>query len=459
MSRRNSKLNITGLPGLRILAVLATPLVVTIGGCQATDSRAAHSEVSDEISNRFAAGLGDENPAEQTPVPSLPPDVSLEDGITEDESVAVALWNNAALYETLAELGVSKAQLLDAQLISDPQFMTFLPVGPKQFEMTTQQAVDALWLQPIRARAARLDLDRISQSMVQNGLDLIRDARVAHSELVLANEQAGFRHEAVSVRARIAALTLKQLDAGDISEPETMTSRQLALAAEAAEVRATQQLALARQRLRVVMGLTMSSDTLQAVARPEMPAPTRDIDSLLEDALATRPDLRAAEIAIETAGQRIGLARHQFINLDAIYDANGTGLQGFEPGPGPRVSLPLFNRNQGGIAIADARWNQATRQYVTTRDRVALEVRNSHTQLVAAQNDLAIVQEQVLPALTREQELVRLRYQRGGSSYLPVLEIHSRYLDGQIRESQSKAALRRAIAELDRSVGHRVTDD
>ena len=64
----------------------------------------------------------------------IPPDVSLDNGITEDEAVHIALWNNAALLELLADLGISRAQLLNANLISDPQFIVFFPLGPKQLE-------------------------------------------------------------------------------------------------------------------------------------------------------------------------------------------------------------------------------------------------------------------------------------------------------------------------------------
>jgi cobalt-zinc-cadmium efflux system outer membrane protein len=96
----------------------------------------------------------------------------------------------------LADLGVSSAQLLDVGLISDPQFTIFFPLGPKQLEFTAFQTVDALWLQPVRVRAAELDLDRVSQTMVQNGLDVIRDVRVAHASLLLAQEQAMVAREA-----------------------------------------------------------------------------------------------------------------------------------------------------------------------------------------------------------------------------------------------------------------------
>lgn len=431
-------------------------VLLMLAGCETAGLQDGRVAVSNHVVSRFGAGIGDHETAGDT---LIPPEVALEDGVSEDETVHVALWNNAVFQETLTQLGVSHAQLLDAGLIADPQFQIFFPLGAKQLEFTTFQAVDALWLQPIRVKAAKLDVDRVTQSMVQNGLDVIRDARVAHASLVAASEQAEVAREAASLRQQIADLARKRLEAGDISELEFTTSRIDALQARAAAERAEHEVTLARERLRTVMGLGMYRDKLMPVSESEVDVPLRDADSLVTEALAMRPDLRAAEIAIEAAGERAGLARYQFMNLDAIYDANGKGQRGsYESGPGLRFSIPIFNRNQGGIAIADAQWQQAVRQYVTVRDQVTLDVRTAHTQLVQARENLNAVRDDILPALHEAEELARRNYENGGTPYFLVLQTTGQYLDTRLRESQLAADVRRAVAELDRSVGHRVSD-
>ena len=120
---------------------------------------------------------------------------------------------------------MSSAQLFDSGLIADPQFQVFFPLGPKQLEFTTFQTVDALWLQPIRERAAQLDVDRVTETLVQNGLNVIRDARVAHTDLVAAWERADLAREAAALRSQIADLAGRRLAAGDISELEVTSSQ------------------------------------------------------------------------------------------------------------------------------------------------------------------------------------------------------------------------------------------
>ena len=430
-------------------------VLLCAAGCHSGVLRDGRSSISGDVAGRFGVGIGDQETVGDA---LIPPEVTLEDGVSEDEAVQTALWNNAVFQETLTQLGISHAQLLDAGLIADPQFQVFFPLGPKQLEFTTVQAIDALWLRPVRVKAAELDVDRVTHSMVQNGLDLIRDARIAYANLVAANEQAEVAREAASLRQQIADLAQKRLDAGDISELEFTTSRLDALQAKAAADRAVHDVTVARERLRTVMGIGMFRDELTVESEPKTRGTSRGSDELVDEALATRPDLRAAEIAIEVAGERAGLARQQFMNLDAIYDANGSGSKGFESGLGLRFTIPIFNRNQGGIAIAAAQWEQAVRQYVTVRDRVSLDVRTAHTQLAQANENLTALRQEILPALREAEELARRNYENGGTPYFFVLQTTGQYLDARVRESQLLADLRRAVAELDRSVGHRVCD-
>lgn len=432
--------------------VIVTALLIT--GCQTAELQKRRTSVSDDIASRFGSELGATTEAGAV---QLPPGVATDDGLTEDDAVAIALWNNAAYQALLADLGVSSAQLLDAGLISDPQFTIFFPLGPKQLEFTTFQAVDALWLQPIRVKAAELDLDRISQSMVQNGLDVIRDVRVAHANLLLAQQQADVAREAESLRTQIADLAQKRLDAGDISELEATTSRIDALQTQAAASRAAQDVDLARQQLRTLLGLAMHGDKVEAIGGVEVPSLPQDAESLLSTALAMRPDLRAAELAIEAACEREGLARNQFMNLDAVYDANGKGRRGsYESGPGLRFTIPIFNRNQGGIAIAEAQLEGMARRYVAVRDQVTLDVRTAHTQLEQAQQNLELVRDEILPAIQQAQELARKNYENGGAPYFLVLQTTSQYLDARTRELQLEADIRRAVAGLERGVGMRL---
>ena len=297
----------------RRAASIASLIVLTLlSGCHAVELGDQRAIVSGEITSRFGAGLSTEM---EPGTVQVSPDVSLEDGVSADEAISTALWNNAAYQGMLAQLGVTNAQLLNAGLISDPQFMLYFPVGPKVIETFGYQAVDALWLQPIRVRAAELDLNSVSETMVQNGLNVIRDVRRAHAELVRATETEAVSREAAGLRRDIAELAQKRLSAGDISELEATTSQIDALQAEAAAKRAVHDVEIAREQLRNLMGLGMYSDPLDPLAEATdvvtVSAAGSSHDDLVNAALGSRPDLRAAEIAVESACERLELAKNR----------------------------------------------------------------------------------------------------------------------------------------------------
>ena len=75
------------------------------------------------------------------------------------------------------------------------------------------------------------------------------------------------------------------------------------------------------------------------------------LDELMTEALASRPDVRAAEIAVEAAGARVGLEKARIVTMMATLDANGEGKEGFELG----LDLGSTSRSMATAVRARAR--------------------------------------------------------------------------------------------------------
>lgn len=426
--------------------------VLTVAGCRTPYPCDSGHRVADELQARVGSRVGSGGGLRDG---SLPPEVTADDGLTQDEAVAIALWNNADFHRVLSQLGISAAQLYDAGLIPDPQFVTFLPLGPKQLEFSLFQAVDAFWIRPVRERAAELDLEQLSEQMVQSGLDLVRDTRIAHVELLLAQERARLAEQARELRDEIRALAEKRLSAGDISELEVSTARIDSLQARADAALAEQDLLLAQQALRDTLGYGLSPSDLRAIPG-DAGVSVSGVDNLIALANAARPDLRAAEIRVEAAEQRVELACQQFMNLDAVFDSNAEGRSGFEAGPGLRLTLPVFNANDGGVAIAEAQAEQARADYVALRDRIDTEVRSAVARLHQSEEQYRLVTQEILPELEQAQRLARRNYEIGGVPYFLVLQTTGQLVDARVRRATAAAGILRASAEVERSVGQRL---
>ena len=74
----------------------------------------------------------------------IPPGVQLEDGLTEDEAVAVALWNNARFRVDLADLAAAQASLIEAGQLPNPLLSVLDLFGVKGRESYLLWPIDAL---------------------------------------------------------------------------------------------------------------------------------------------------------------------------------------------------------------------------------------------------------------------------------------------------------------------------
>lgn len=341
-------------------------------------------------------------------------------------------------------------------MLPNPVFSVLFPLGPKQLEFTAKLPVEALWLRPRRIAVAQLDGERVAERLVQRGLDLVRDARVAWTGAVVANARCRIAEENAVLSDRIEALAETRLGAGDVSELEVMNARMGAILARDEVQRFNHDRRMVELRLRVVLGLPPDGEELRLGDLPAAAARTEPIAPLVEAALAARPDARAAELAIEAAGKRVGLARWQFLALSVAADANGKGSQGFEIGPGLEVGVPIFNWNQGGKARAEAELVRAMRQYATVRERIGLEVGEAYARLNAATEQVALWSARALPEMEAAVNRAEKAYAAGDVSLFLLLQTSTQQLAIRVRHLEALAEAARARAELERSVGQRL---
>ncbi|MEZ5941804.1 MAG: TolC family protein [Planctomycetaceae bacterium] len=387
----------------------------------------------------------------------IPPGVVLDDGLTEDEAVALALWNNRNFLSTLSNLGIARGDLVQAGLLTNPQLnLLFPPIGSKQLEWTVFLPIEAAILRRRRVEIAERDFQRICNELVQNGLNVARDARVAFADFQLAVDRYEMAEQAAEVRGNIAKLAERRLEAGDIRELEVIATRVDSSRTRADAAGLKQAVTVAEASLKNVLGIAALDTPLTPVASDVVNVPTFDAETLIGEALATRPDVKAARVSIEAAQHRVELAKKSFLRIDAVVDGNNGGAGPSNVGPGLRFEIPIFNRNQGLIIRSQWTVDQASQNYQSIRDTAITEVRTSLAGVEQARSNLQILREEVLPDLNDIVKLSESAYEGGGDPYFLVLQSTSVYIDTKTRELELQADLRRAIAELDRSVGRRV---
>jgi cobalt-zinc-cadmium efflux system outer membrane protein len=182
----------------------------------------------------------------------------------------------------------------------------------------------------------------------------------------------------------------------------------------------------------------------------------------LKLAYENQPELRSAQLAINSAGNRIGWERSRIVNFMATIGfnhVNGKGGPKVLPNafqPGIQMELPVLNRNQGKIARARAELEQASYNYVALQQRIANDVADAYSRYEQTYKSYEIYNTNVLPSLEEAVRLVQLSFQRGDISYLPVLEAMRQLVTGRLRKAEIQAELRRSISQLNFVIGKKV---
>jgi cobalt-zinc-cadmium efflux system outer membrane protein len=157
----------------------------------------------------------------------------------------------------------------------------------------------------------------------------------------------------------------------------------------------------------------------------ELPAPrevTTPLPELLRRAGERRADLTAFRHRREAASARVQLARSRRLpdlELGAFYERE----EGTDEivGVGVGVAIPIFNRNQGGVAEAEATRDRLDQERSALQLAVAEEVVTAHARVRSATRAAELLRGEVLGSLEESLELLRRAFEAGKIGATEVL--------------------------------------
>lgn len=424
--------------------LLAAVLCFAATSCSTGAERFQRDHVSDGLTSLSGHGLGPDDG-------SLPPGFDAADGVGEEEAVAVALWNNPTFQVALADLGLRRAELVQAGELPNPWLWFLFPVDPKPVAYNVRIPFESLWQRSSRVAAARADCERTAQQLMQGGLDLERDVRLAFAELRLLRIRRTLLAQRAEAQRAIGAFTSQRFAAGDASELELSIAGAAVARSDADAIRAEQAALLAENRVHALLGDAVAPDVALVEGVADSTPPEVEARSLVSLAQELRPDLRGAELALEAAGERVGLSKAQIVQAQLLGDFEGSGAN-FQGGPGVFFTVPIFNQGQGGRLRAEAELQQALLRRRALAQQIEFEVRDAQARLDAAAR-LVKVCRRALPPLRQAVQRAERAWQNGDQARLPELEARLALLDAELQEADAGAELARATAELRRNIG------
>jgi cobalt-zinc-cadmium efflux system outer membrane protein len=431
-------------------SVLHVVLVLVLGpGCARENSR-VRAAMHDDIEARTSGQIDVDRDADEAA--SLPPGIALDDGLTRDEAVVIALWNNPSLRVELARLEAMEGEVAGAGRPSNPNVRLLFPIGVGAFSTLLIWPIEALAIAPGRVKAARRKRDASAAGIVQASLDLSRDVRLAHADWVLAHERVVLRTELAAQRHEFLTIVAAQASFGDVSESDTETARAEAALADDELARAEQERAIAESRLRTLMGYGLEELALGVPDEPLDALPGSPLASLSERAEQERPDLQAAVLELERAQAQLRLERAALFNLSAVSQSVGPAWF-----LGMQATLPIFDQNQAGRARARAEIEAAKWRRRALRERIAGEVREAHVRFEMASSSHKRYLDELVGSRERAAAAARDAFELGEVDYTVVLLAEQNLDAARLRLAELGADVRRAHAELERALGGRLS--
>jgi outer membrane protein TolC len=346
-----------------------------------------------------------------------PQPIDLSQPLTPNALAILAVLENPDLKAQRARNGVTDAQAFAARLLPDPQLQgnyDKLLSGPDPFDaFGGQLALDIGML-----RTARVERESGEAGKRQVRLDLAwaewqtaGQARLLGVRIVSLEQQLVIARESAEAADRLFDSTRRAAGRGDLAGSETDTRRQGALDAESKLRTAENDLAAARGDLNKLLGLP--PDIMVRVAPPDpspVPPPTA---ALVAQAIDRRLDLQALRAGYQAAEADVHKAvLEQFPGLSLTLAGARDTSNNWTVGPAVGFTLPLWNRNRGGIAIATATREQLHAEYDARLFQTRAEIDAAVVALVTARKQEASLRAQ-LPELERFAEATERAAKRG----------------------------------------------
>ncbi|KAF3997729.1 TolC family protein [Glaciimonas immobilis] len=332
------------------------------------------------------------------------------EGLDMTDVAILAVVNNPDLKLARNDAHIAHAQAFSASLLPNPQLAMMAdfvrdPVGGSTpaFSIGPSYDFGALLTHSTLSKAARADADKTDLSLLWQEWQVIAQARMVFIKLTQGEKLTRILQQQRDEFAQRSQRNQVALQRGLITA-ETATVALTSLQDVQRQINEGQrQQNQARHDLNALLGLAPDVP-VPLKGSAQLPPLARDqIDAILPHLAQRRPDLRALEFGYAAQDQRYRAAIiAQFpslvIGLTRARDTSNVSTQGFNIS----LSLPVFNHNQGSIAI-----EQSTRQKL--HDEYQQRINVAHSDIDRILTEQAINQQQMLQINSSLQQLTTQR--------------------------------------------------
>lgn len=383
--------------------------------------------------------------------------------LTIEQAVSEALDHNLSLLAERFNVTVAAASVVTAGLRPNPVVTVNAMLPDRALVDAGVSTRDGVVrtdyvLERGEKRERRVDQAVLARSVAELQLlnttrTLVLDVERAFTDVQLAKLNLTLARENLAAFSSVVAVNTERVRTGDLSQVELSRSRLAALQFENDVQQQVSKLSVARSRLSTLIGRGPSGAGLDVTGELRHDAVALDQGVLALRASEARPDLRAAK---SDQARSVADLRLQLANAKVDYTVSGEyhrqaagGLVGNAYGIYFSAPLPIFNRNQGEVARAQAQQQQLDAKTKALEADIAGELEAAFSEYTSARRIVERIETDMLAQARDVRTTMEYSYRRGEASFVEFLDAVRAFNDTTQSYNEARADYARSLYELD----------
>ena len=382
-----------------------------------------------------------------------------------NQVATIAVVNNPDLKTERSKVGVADAQAYEAGILPNPELAGELIIPTNQglnassppdakdpgsgymFGLTYD--IQQLIIRNAKIASAEAARDQAKLNLLWQEWQTVSKARTLYVQGASAAEKRALYEAAEQRYSAQSERSSRALEAGDITFDAAGTDLAALLDARSQLRAAERMLSETAYNIRTLLGVTQNVDvTLVPLGTPDIPDKAA-VETALAAVAQSRPDLRALQAGYQSQEENLRQAvLQQFpslsLGLTRLTDTPGdTSTQGntvHAVSIGATLSLPLFDRNQGNIAIQRATRAQLQSEYQARLDQTASDAWRIWAEMQELNTAIREI-EASLPQLRTSAANAERAYMAGDLPALTAVTLQSAVLTREAELSDLKQSL------------------
>lgn len=401
------------LPRRRSVAM--TFIALSLGGCASFSPDGGFASVEATAKARLGADLRWAKDDDDVDSVSKRVNDLLNQPLTADSAVQIALLNNRGLQASFQELGIAEAELVQASRLPNPgfSFARLKRGGEREIERTFSFDLGHLIAMPLTRQIEDRRFAAVQRSVSMEMLALASETRKAYIGAVAAGQTLRYLQQVKATAFAGAELARRLAAAGNWTKLEQAREHGFYADATLNVARAQQAQIASRERLTRLLGAWGDQLHFVLPARlPDLPNEPADRPDIEQAAIAQRLDLQAAKMQAEVNARNLGLSKvTRFVNvLEFGYMRNSSNEAPRQTGYEISFEIPLFDWSGARIAKAEAIYMQSVHLAAQAAVEARSEVREAYQGYRSAYDIARHYRDDIVPTAKRVSDENVLRY-------------------------------------------------